>query len=516
MRTLYLDCQMGCAGDMFSGALFDLLSDEEKVSFLDYLRSIEIPGVTFAVNKVEDCGVSGSAFRVIVNEDLQEGPGGNVLQSPSLTKTKKNKSKLKDQRKKKNAKSGSMLEEQSTISITNHAHEDHRTPDQIADLITSLGLNHAVESDALAIFSLIARAEALAHSVDISQVHFHEVGAMDAVADVISAAVLMWLVNPAVVFASAINVGSGTVMCEHGELPVPTPAVANLLRGIPIYSGNINGQIIRGELCTPTGAAILRHFVTEFAPMPKMTISATGYGFGHLRFSAPNCMRAFIGDLDAVKSENPFSDGEPAEERPSVEKERHPRSEASVPSDASNSDAIAASIDQSIPPDQAKIVNSLYIGADYVGMDADGSSWISRADHTTEMSDTIVSLSCNIDDMSPEDLGFAFEVLSDSNETLDVFMQPIQMKKSRPGTMLTVLVQPHNVDSVARKIFQMTTTIGIRKTNMSRLVLNRQVDERDTPLGKLRVKVSEGYGVKREKPEFDDVAKAFMQIQETE
>lgn len=517
MRTLYLDCQMGCAGDMFSGALFDLLSNDEKISFLDYLRSLEIPNVSFAVNKVDDCGISGSAFKVIINEDLQEGPGGKVLQSPTLAKKKdkSKKSKSKQIRNKKDSKNYTELEQQGALSISAHNEDEHKhhTPDEIADIITSLGLNHTVEADALAIFSLIARAEALAHSVDISQVHFHEVGAMDAVADVVAASILMWLVNPALVFASAVNVGSGTVMCEHGELPVPTPAVSNLLRGIPIYSGNIDGQIIKGELCTPTGAAILRHFVTEFMPMPKMSIDATGYGFGHLRFAAPNCLRVFVGDMDTGKTENPFSENGQFE-TPSLDD--HPKPEQQASNVVQGVENIQPSTVTNAPSESAQIVNSLYIGADYVASDQNGTSWIGRSEYTTEMSDTIVSLSCNIDDMSPEDLGFAFEVLTDSSETLDVYMQPIQMKKSRPGTMLTVLVRPEFVDSVARKIFQMTTTIGIRKTNMSRLVLNRQIDERETPLGKMRVKVSEGFGVKRTKPEFDDVAKAFMQIQESE
>jgi len=161
----------------------------------------------------------------------------------------------------------------------------------IRALLAGLPVSERVRADALAIYGLIAAAESEVHGVPVEQIHFHEVGTMDAVADVVAVSLLMEELAPERVLASPVHVGSGQVRCAHGLLPVPAPATALLLRGVPIYGG-----AVRGELCTPTGAALLRHFVSAFGPMPPLRVAAVGYGMGNKDFEAANCVRALLGE----------------------------------------------------------------------------------------------------------------------------------------------------------------------------------------------------------------------------
>ena len=204
--------------------------------------------------------------------------------------------------------------------------------------------------------------------------------------------------------------------CAHGILPVPAPATAYLLRGIPIYGGSI-----AGELCTPTGAALIKHFATEFGEMPVMTVSAIGYGMGKKEFPRANCVRALLGE-----SEDP--------------------------------------------------------------------------------ADVIVELRCNVDDMTGEAIGFALEQLLGSG-ALDAFTVPIGMKKSRPGVLITVLCREDRKDTMIRLLLKHTTTLGVREFPCQRYTLNRTVETVDTPYGPIRKKVSSGYGVRREKYEYEDLSK---------
>lgn len=290
----------------------------------------------------------------------------------------------------------------------------------IEHLLSHLPLSERVRAHALAVYRLIAQAESHAHGQPISQIHFHEVGSMDAVADVVGVCMLMERIGAQRILASAVHVGSGQVRCAHGVLPVPAPATAHILQGVPTYGGEI-----AGELCTPTGAALLRHFAQSFGPMPALCASAIGYGMGTKDFAAANCVRAFLGDDGA-------GEGGPNGE--------------------------------------------------------------------------IALLSCNLDDMPGEDLGFAQQALL-SEGALDVYTLPIGMKKSRPAVLLCCICEPSAADRLAAAILRHTSTFGVRKTLCQRYMLSRSFEQVSTPHGDVRIKTGQGYGVSKSKPEYEDIAR---------
>lgn len=248
MKLLYLDCGMGAAGDMLTAALLELFPDREAI--IQELNGIGIPGVRYELETTQKCGITGSRMRVLVGH----------------------------------AEEGEPLHHQDPH---NHAHS---TPASIDHMISHLSLSQWAAEQARQVYRNIAAAESKVHGVTVEQIHFHEVGSMDALADVAAVCYLMEKLSPDRVEASPVHVGSGRISCAHGILPVPAPATAELLKGIPIYGGSITG-----ELCTPTGAALLRQFVTSFGPMPVMTVDAVGYGMGKKDFAAANCLRILLG-----------------------------------------------------------------------------------------------------------------------------------------------------------------------------------------------------------------------------
>ena len=299
----------------------------------------------------------------------------------------------------------------------NHDHLHHHTSmHDIEHIVEHLNVPEKVRADILAVYGLIAEAESYVHGKPITEIHFHEVGTMDAVADITAVCLLMNEISPDEVIASPVHVGSGSVHCAHGILPVPAPATAYILREIPIYGGKIES-----ELCTPTGAALLKHFVTRFGDMPVMKTQAIGYGMGRKDFERANCMRVLLGE-------------------------------------------------------------------------------------TADKTDDISELSCNVDDMTAEDIAFAAEQLFEAGAK-DVFTVPCGMKKSRPGTLITVLCDKIESERFAKLILQYTTTIGVRETAAKRYVLDRCEEKVQTRFGEVRKKVSSGYGVTRVKYEHDDLAR---------
>ena len=242
MKLLYLDCGMGAAGDMLTAALLELFPNRQQT--LNELNSLGIPGVEFIAEESIKCGIRGTHIRVLVSGEEEE----------------------------------------------DHHHHHHSGMEDITHIIHHLRISEQVRRDVLAVYDAIAQAESHVHGVPVTQIHFHEVGTMDAVADVTAVCYLMDKLGADEVHASPVHVGSGQVHCAHGILPVPAPATAHLLRGVPAYSGEI-----RGELCTPTGAALLKHFVNRFDGMPVMTTNVIGYGMGKKDFPAANCVRAILG-----------------------------------------------------------------------------------------------------------------------------------------------------------------------------------------------------------------------------
>ena len=245
MRTLYIDCSMGCAGDMLTAALLELHPDKDD--FLCRMNAALGGKAVLSASPDSKCGLRGTHVTVLINGD-EEG------------------------------------------EATRHHHE-HTSISEILSFIDSVPLEVKVREDAKKVYSLIAEAESRVHGHPIENVHFHEVGSLDALADVLSVCTLMHELAPERILASEVNVGSGTVRCAHGILPVPAPATELILRGVPIYSGQI-----KSELCTPTGAALLKYFVWKFGAMPTMQIENAGCGTGKKDFECANVVRAFIGE----------------------------------------------------------------------------------------------------------------------------------------------------------------------------------------------------------------------------
>ena len=374
MRTLYIDCGMGAAGDMLAAALLELLPDPD--GFVEEFNSLGLPGIRMEREESVKCGITGTHVSILV-DGAEEG-------------------------------------EEHHHHDGEHHHHHHGIGDIEHIVMHHLDLQPAVREDILAVFGLIAEAESHVHGMPVADIHFHEVGTMDAIADVAAVSMLMDRIHPDEVVVSPIRTGYGHVRCAHGILPVPAPATAYILSGLPVYSGDIEG-----ELCTPTGAALLRHFATRFGQMPLMSVSAIGYGMGRKDFPAANCVRAMLG-----------------------------------------------------------------------GQDGSG--------------DTVIGLSCNVDDMTGEEIGFAIERLLACGAK-DAYTVPIGMKKNRPGVMLSVICAEQDLDEMVRTIFRYTTTIGIRKTVYERYVLTRRQEGVDTGCGPVRMKISQGYGVERVKPEYDDL-----------
>lgn len=264
MKVLYLDCGMGAAGDMLAAALLELLPDQD--AFIGELNALGLPGVSFQKEKSVKCGITGTHMTVRVGQEEEEsldvGEGHHHH--------------------------GSAAEDHHHDHTHTHHHSSMHDIEHIVK--DHLPVSPKVKEDILEVYRLIAEAESHVHGVPVTQIHFHEVGTLDAVADIAAVCMLMEKLAPEKVVVSPVHVGSGQVRCAHGILPVPAPATACILKDVPIYGG-----AIKGELCTPTGAALLKHFADAFGEMPVMRTEAVGYGMGKKDFEAANCVRAIWG-----------------------------------------------------------------------------------------------------------------------------------------------------------------------------------------------------------------------------
>lgn len=388
MNTLYLQCNMGAAGDMLTAALYELLPNREE--FLHTLNHMGLPGVEFHAVPAQSCGLSGTHMDVVVHGEREESLDHHHGHHHH--------------------------EHEHEHGHEHHHHHHHTTLHDVEHLIGHLNLPAPVLEQARAVYHRLAQAESKAHGVEVDLVHFHEVGALDAVADVAAACYALYLLHPDEVVVSPVHVGSGMVHCAHGIVPVPAPATAHLLEGVPCYGGDI-----QGELCTPTGAALLTTFATRFGPMPPMVLEHTGYGMGKKEFPAANCVRAMLG-------------------------------------------------------------------------------------HTQDTENVILELVCNLDDMTPEALSFACQRLLEEG-ALDVYTLPGCMKKGRPGWQLVALCDPAHKDPLIHQVFALTSTTGLRVRTCEKHVLDYTITTRETPYGPVRVKKAQGYGVRRSKPEYEDMAR---------
>ena len=411
MKTLYLDCGMGAAGDMLTAALAELLPDPD--AFFAKLNALGIPGVEVSREPSVKCGITGTHVTVKIAGEEEDASDADLHEHEHHH----DHDHEHDQEHEHDHEHEHEHEHDHDHDHEHGHHHHHSGVHDIEHIVRDhLDLPEKVKDDVLAVFGLIAEAESHVHGVPVDEIHFHEVGTMDAVADVTAVCLAMAQLAPDEVVVSPVHVGSGHVHCAHGILPVPAPATAYILRDVPIYGG-----AIRGELCTPTGAALLRHFAARFGDMPVMRTEKIGYGMGKKDFEAANCVRAMLGE---------------------------------------------------------------------------------REDQSADA----VLLACNLDDMTPEAIGFATETLL-AEGALDVWTTPIGMKKSRPGTLLSVLCRPEDREATVRRIFRHTATIGIRENTCRRYTLARREEVRDTPSGPVRQKISAGYGVTRVKDEYEDLAR---------
>jgi pyridinium-3,5-bisthiocarboxylic acid mononucleotide nickel chelatase len=407
-RILYFDCFSGVSGDMMLGALLDagLPIDELRSA----LHSLTIHGVTLSTRRVLRAGISATKFVVEDPEtsghvdaalshharhDHPHGPGDTHHSGEGH------------------------VHEEPVVPGDGEAH-GHRSLHEIGQLIDGSSLSTAAKARSRELFWRLGEAEAAVHQVPVERIHLHEVGALDSIVDIAgSVFALEWFGADRIV-ASPLNLGSGTVRCEHGTFPVPAPATVRLLTGVPVYSSGT-----KGELVTPTGALLVSGYASSYGPVPEMRIDRVGYGAGDRDTPGiPNVLRVLVGQT------------------------------------------------------------------------AEGGTF-----------ERIVVMECEIDDMNPQLFGTVMERLYHAG-AVEVFFTPIQMKKNRPGTLLTVVSAPERRQALSDIVFRETTTIGVRYQEMNRERLEREMVSVDTPLGPIRFKVArQGSEIVNAAPEFDDCAR---------
>jgi len=443
MRIAYLDCFSGMSGDMFLGALVDagvpVRLFEETVAALNI-------GARLEISRVERSGISATKVDVYVHGEKElprevywkqqehrhahehehsHEPGKVAASRPHLHEHGHEHVQLREHN--YAVASGEPSREGvSTPHRHDHAHEhEHgRGLTEIREIIRKAGISEQAKSTAIAIFQALGAAEAKVHNMDIEKVHFHEVGAVDAMVDIVCAAVGAEAMGVEEIVCSPLNVGGGTVKCAHGVFPVPVPATVELLKGAPVYSSGI--QV---ELVTPTGAAIVKRLAKRFAPFPAMTIEKSGYGAGTRDFPGhANVLRLTIGESQAKFAENTSQE-------------------------------------------------------------------------------TISVLEANLDDLNPQVFGYVVDRLL-AEGALDTFASPVQMKKNRPGMLLTVLAKPEDASRLTQIIFTETSTLGVRRREEQRQALARKWITVVTRWGDVRLKVASMNGtVTNYAPEYEDCRK---------
>ncbi len=399
MRIAYLDCFSGISGDMFMGALLDA---GLPPSVLEQTVAALNVGARLEITRVVRSGISATKVDVWLGDE-KDRPREQVSHAHEHEYNHQHSS--------------------AGVSPASRSHQ-HRGLKEITEIIRNSKIAPASQQRALAIFHALGEAEAKIHNIDVQQINFHEVGAVDAIVDIVCAAVGSLALGVDQWVCSPLNVGGGTVECAHGTFPVPSPATVELLRAAPVYSSGVNA-----ELVTPTGAAIVKTLCKHFAPFPAVKISATGYGAG---------TRDLPGQANVVR----LTIGEAAETQ------------------------LAAAPE--IPED------------------------------------TVTVLEANLDDLNPQVFGYVMERLL-SEGALEVFGTPVQMKKNRPGMLLSVLARPDDVPRLAKLVFGETTTLGIRMRQERRQTLLRHSVTVQTMWGEVRMKVASLNGsIANYAPEYED------------
>lgn len=422
MRIAYLDCFSGISGDMFLGALVDAGVSSKLLE--DTVAALDI-GARLEISRVLRGGLSATKVDVYCHgeKDLprevfweQQASSSHELAHGHSRTHLQHEHREADAQQLKPGKQFSRAG-----APAPHGQPHARGLREIRKIIEKAGISSAAKATAIRVFEALGNAEAEIHSTSIEQVHFHEVGAVDAIVDIVCGAVGAEALAVDEWVCSPLNVGGGTVQCAHGTLPVPAPATLKLLKDAPVYS---SGPQV--ELVTPTGAALVKSLAVRFAPFPPMKIENAGYGAGTRDFPGhPNVLRLTVGEMMA-------------------------------------------------------------------------------ADDTGPSPETIAVLEANLDDLSPQVLAYAMERLL-AEGALDVFSAPLQMKKSRPGALLTVLAKPEDADRLTKLIFAETTTLGVRRRQEQRQALARRWETVKTSWGDVRIKIASMNGtIANCAPEYED------------
>ncbi len=421
MRIAYLDCFSGISGDMFLGALVDagvspkLL--EDTVAALDIGARLEISRVMRGGISATKVNVYADDAKELAHEVSAKPHGHDHAHDHDHVHAHEHSHKH----------SHDHPHHDETV-LSQDAHEHGRGLTEIRAIIEKAPISKTAKATAIRIFEALGEAEAEIHNVPIERIHFHEVGAVDAMVDIVCAAVGAESLAIEEWVCSPLNVGGGMVKCAHGTLPVPAPATLKLLRDAPVYS---SGPQV--ELVTPTGAAIVKTLCSRFAPFPEMKLEKAGYGAGSKEFPEhPNLLRLTIGETAPTLRQSARKDGAPASQ------------------------------------------------------------------------DEISVLEANLDDLSPQVLAYAMERLL-AEGALDVFSIPVQMKKGRPGALLTVLAKMEDADRLTKLIFAETTTLGVRRRKEQRQTLARRWESVNTAWGPVRIKIAGTDGsVSNYAPEYED------------
>jgi uncharacterized protein (TIGR00299 family) protein len=426
MRIAYLECFSGMSGDMFLGALVDAGVParvlEEAVAALGV-------GARLEISRVVRTGISAMKVDVWVDgeKDLprEEYWEGQREHSHKHAHSGDGREHEHEHHGHSHAHPG---ETRTEVSAP-HGHSHGRGLTEIRQIISAASVSETAKKTATSIFEALGRAEAKVHNTSVECVHFHEVGAVDAMVDIVCAAVGAEALGVDEIICSPLNVGGGMVKCAHGTFPVPAPATVELLSDAPVYSSGL-----QAELVTPTGAAIVKTLASRFAAFPEMKIEKSGYGAGSRDFPGhPNVVRLTVGE--AV------------------------------------SNALAAKT----------------------------------------ASETITVLEANLDDLNPQLFGYVMDRLFEEG-ALDAFGIPVQMKKNRPGTLLTILCKPEDASKLTQMVFTETTTLGVRRRDEIRQILARRWENVGTPWGEVRIKIASMNGtVTNYAPEYEDCRRIAAQ-----
>lgn len=426
-RIAYLDCFSGISGDMFLGALIDAGVPVEL--FQRTVEALDI-GATLEITRVDRGGISATKVDVVVNgkteNPREHNPHPFHHETDHVHEHSHSHPHAHSHAHQQDSHAAHSSPPVQKGGQAAHSHGRHLT--EIREIISKANISDSAKRTAITIFEKLGAAEAKIHNIPIEKIHFHEVGAVDAIVDIVCAAVGAEALVVKEFVCSPLNVGGGTVQCAHGSFPVPAPATVELLKGVPVYSGEI-----QKELVTPTGAAIVSTLASRFEKLPAMQVEKIGYGAGTRDLSdQPNVLRILIGEstVDTTASEG------------------------------------------------------------------------ARATRIEE--DTVAVLEANLDDLSPQVFGYVMEKLFEAG-ALDVFGTPVQMKKNRPGTLLTVLGRPWDADNLTKIIFAETTTLGVRRREERRQVLAREWQTVSTRFGEIRIKVASMNGtISSYAPEYED------------